>query len=110
MEHLTVAFWTVLWLKTCGDKLVYTIFEQQFNLYSHGVCCRNVACGRVSTYKKKKEDKFINGNLKWPLHEKMIKAFSFPLNNSLNFDKGWPEDKQDSFASKLQTWNFAFWC
>ena len=59
---------------------------------------------------KKKEDKLINGNLKWPLHEKMIKAFSFPLNNSLHFDKGWPEDKQDSFASKLQTWNFAFWC
>ena len=44
-------------------RLASTIFKQQFNLYSHGVGCLNVACGRVSTNKKKK-DKLINGNLK----------------------------------------------
>lgn len=43
-------------------RLAFTIFKQQFNLYSHGVGCRNVACGRVSTNKKKK-DKLINVNL-----------------------------------------------
>lgn len=26
-------------------------------------------------------------------------AFSFPSNHSLNFAKGWPEDKQDSLPS-----------
>lgn len=29
----------------------------------------------------------------------MIKPFSLPSNHSLNFVKGWPEDKQDSLAS-----------
>lgn len=44
-------------------RLVSTIFKQQFNLYSYGVDCHNVACGRVSTNDKKK-DKLINGNVK----------------------------------------------
>ena len=35
-------------------RLVSTIFKQQFNLYSHGVDCHNVACGRVSANDKKK--------------------------------------------------------
>lgn len=33
------------------------------------------------------------------LYKKMIKPFSLPSNHSLNFVKGWPEDKQDSLAS-----------
>ena len=35
----------------------------------------------------------------------MIKPFSLPSNHSLNFVKGWPEDKQDSLASSLVTAN-----
>ena len=35
-------------------RLVSTIFKQQFNLYSHGVDCHNVACGQFSANNKKK--------------------------------------------------------
>ena len=34
--------------------LVSTIFKQQFNLYSHGVDCHNVACEQFSANNKKK--------------------------------------------------------